>query len=80
MYFKVVIESGHVGAGKSGQDVCYMEADSADDLLAMIKDYPALKSKESFGAISMVTPVDKQEYEREKVLEWKRRYISRLHV
>lgn len=80
MYFKIVVESDNARAGKSQEAVCYVEADSTDDLFTMMKDYPGLKSKENCGDISMVKPVDKQEYETGKVLEWKRKYLSRLHI
>ena len=80
MYFKVIIELGNIGAGKSHGAVCYVEADSTENLFTMMKDYPGLKSKENCKGISIVKPVGKQEYETGKILEWKREYISRLHI
>ena len=80
MYFKAIIESGHIGPGKSYEKVCYVEADSIVELFTMMKNYPGLKSKENCNGISMVKPVDKQEYEMGKILEWKREYIRRLRI
>ena len=80
MYFKVTIESGHMGAGKSYEKVCYVKADNVADVFTRMKDYPDLKSKETCKGISMVKPVEKQEYETGKILEWKREYIRRLHI
>ena len=78
MYFKVIIESGHIGPGKANETVYYVEADSTVDLFAMMKSQLALKSKGS--AITMVKPVDAQEYETEKIVAWKREYISHLRI
>ena len=80
MYFKVTIESGDIEDGTLNESVCYVEADSTDDIFTMMKDYPGLKSKEKCKGISMIKPLDKQEYETEKILEWKREYISRLRI
>ena len=76
MYFKVIIDSGHIGAGKSYEKVCYVKADSIVNLFTMMKNYPGLKSKESGKGIKMVKSVNEQEYEAGKVVEWKREYIK----
>ncbi len=78
MYFKVIIESGHIGTGKACETVYYVEADSTVDLFAMMKNHLGLKSKGS--AITLVKPVDAQEYETGKIVAWKREYISRLRI
>ena len=80
MYFKVFIESDHIGTGKACETVYYVEADSTVELFAMMKNYLGLKSKESSKAITMVKPVNEQEYETGKVVEWKREYISHLRI
>lgn len=80
MYFKVIIESGHIGTGKDCETVYYVEADSTVELFTMMEKYLGLKSKGSSKAITMVKPVDGQEYETGKIVEWKREYISRLSI
>ena len=80
MYFKVFIESAHIGTGKANETVYYVEADSTVGLFAMMKNHLAPKSKGSSKTITMVKSVNEQEYEAGKILTWKREYIGRLRT
>lgn len=63
MYFKVVLEGGHAGAGRSYEMVRYFEAENAIVLLKYLETYPALKHKGTFRGISLIKPVSREEYE-----------------
>ncbi|MBE9536860.1 MAG: PilZ domain-containing protein [Proteobacteria bacterium] len=80
MYFKVLLEGGHVGAGKSFEMVRYFEAENAIVLLKYLESYPALKSKSRGGGITLVKPVSKDEYLAKKDLETNDPYKKRQHV
>ena len=78
MYYKILMEHGHMGAGKSLDVVRYIEADNVEILFDELKSWPGLKAKESGRPVSMVKPISRQEFEVGKVLEFKRKYIGGL--
>ena len=77
MYYKVLMELGHMGAGKSNEVVRYFKADNLATLFKTLKQYPGMKSKGLSNGVLMVEPITRQAYETGKVLEWKRDYVSR---
>jgi len=77
MYYKVLMELGHVGAGRSNEAVRYFEANNLGALLRTLKQYPGLKSKGRNKGILMLESINRQAYEKGKLLEWKRDYVSR---
>jgi len=77
MYFKVIIETGHVGAGKSCEKVCFIDAPNTVDLFVMMQRYPGLKSKRSGRYISLIKSITKDEYESGKI--FKSRVSQELH-
>ena len=62
MYYKVLMELGHMGAGKSIEIVRYFEADDAVSLFNRLKHYPAIKSKKCGLGIGMIEAVTGEEY------------------
>ena len=76
MYYKVLMEQGHMGAGTGRDLFCYVEAENVEGLFDKFKTRPGLKAKVSGRAVSMVKPISRQEFELGKVLEFKRKYIS----
>jgi len=80
MYFKVVLEGGHAGAGKSFEMVRYLEAENAIVLLKYLETYPALKFKSTGRGITLVQPVSKEEYLAEKDIERNDPYSTRQYV
>lgn len=64
MYYKVTIEVGHMGAGKSKELVRYLEAESPVDIMGKLKHFPGLKSKGTAKGISLVKPISREEYEK----------------
>ena len=80
MYFKVILEGGHVGAGKSFEMVRYFEAENAIVLLKYLESYPALKFKSRGAGITLVKPISKEEYLLKKDLERNDPYPERKYV
>ncbi len=62
MYFKLVMEAGHVGAGKSCDMVRYFEGDDIFGVFAGSRRMPRLKKKESGIGIKLIKEISRQEY------------------
>ena len=60
MYFRVVVECGHVGAGKSVEAVRYWQARNVSHALSSASTMPRAKRK--LRTVKSVTPISKQEY------------------
>jgi hypothetical protein len=76
MYFKLVMEAGHVGAGKSYDMVRYFEDD--DIFCVLAKSYiPRVKRKEFGGGIKFVKEISWREYVTGKRRERKDPYLNR---
>ncbi|MDT8317753.1 MAG: hypothetical protein RQ824_07160 [bacterium] len=80
MYFKVTIESGYIETERACETQYYVEADSTVELFTIIENYIGLKSRGRGETITMVKPVNEQEYEIGKVVVWKREYIKHLPI
>lgn len=77
MFFKLVMEGGHVGAGKSYEMVRYFEADDISCVLDKSLHSPRLKKKESAGGIKLIKEVSWREYIRGKKKERRDPYLNR---
>lgn len=62
MYFKLVMEGGHVGAGKSYEMVRYFEGDDIFSVLAKSFHTPRVKKKEFGGGIKLIKEISWREY------------------
>jgi len=62
MYFKLVMEAGHVGAGKSCDMVRYFEGDDIFGIFAGSRHIPRLKKKESGNGIKLIKEISRREY------------------
>ena len=62
MYFKVVVECGHVGAGKSLETVRYWQAKSASHALLSASFLPRAKRK-NLSAVKSVIPISREEFD-----------------
>jgi hypothetical protein len=76
MYFKLVMEGGHVGAGKSYEMVRYFEDDDIFCVLAKSR-IPRVKKKEFGGGIKFVKEISWREYVTGKRRERKDPYLNR---
>jgi hypothetical protein len=77
MYFKLVMEASHVGAGKSCDMVSYFEGDDIFGVLARSRRIPRLKKKESGGGIKLIKEISQQEYIYGKGREGVNPYFNR---
>ncbi len=78
MFFKVVMDGGHMGSGKSCEFVRYFEAEVAMDLFDLLRAFPGLKNKDSALGIRLVQAIDEDEFERGKLAEKQDPYYSRV--
>ena len=62
MYFKLVMEVGHVGAGKGCDMVRYFEGDDIFGFLAKSRHVPRLKKKGFGDSIKLIKEISRQEY------------------
>lgn len=62
MCFKLVMEAGHVGAGKSCDMVRYFEGDDIFGVLARSRRIPRLQKKGSGGGIKLIKEIFWREY------------------
>ena len=62
MYFRVIVECGHVGAGKSFEAVRYWQAKSTTHALSSASDLPRAKRK-NLTVVKSVVPITRREYD-----------------
>jgi hypothetical protein len=77
MYFKLVMEAGHVGAGKSCDMVRYFEGDDIFGVLARSRSIPRLKKKDFVGRIKLIRDISRREYIHGKGQERRNPYLNR---
>jgi len=62
MYFRVIVECGHVGAGKSFEAVRYWQAKSTTHALSSASGLPRAKRK-NLTVVKSVVPITRREYD-----------------
>jgi len=62
MYYKLILESGHVGAGKSLETVRYFRGENLIDMFNMAARIPRVKGKNRGTGVKMVQSVSREEY------------------
>ena len=77
MYFKLVMEGGHVGAGKSYEMVRYFEGNDIFGVLARSRFVPRLKKKEFGNGIKFIKEISWREYLTGKGREKRDPYLNR---
>jgi hypothetical protein len=76
MYFKLVMEAGHVGAGKSCDMVRYFEGGGIFGILASSRSTPCLKKKEAGVGIKLIKEISRREYIHGKGREKRDPYLN----
>jgi hypothetical protein len=76
MYFKLVMEAGHVGAGKSCDMVRYFQGNDIFGILARSRSLPRLKKKESGNGIKFIKEISRREYIHGKGQQRKDPYLN----
>ena len=77
MFFKLILEAGHVGAGKSYDMVRYFRAKDIVSVMESALKTPRVKKKEGGRCIKLITPITEREYLEGKRTEAKNPYLSR---
>ena len=77
MYYRVLMEGGHLGAGKSYDMVRYFQADSLLSVFDILSHLPRLKAKGMSKSVKRIETVSKQEYVQGRYVEKKSRYLTR---
>jgi len=62
MYYKLILENGHVGAGKSLETVRYFRGGNPVDMFSLAARVPRVKGKNSGTGVKMVQSVSRDEY------------------
>ncbi len=62
MFFKLILEGGHVGAGKSYEVVRYLEGRDIISVLFSASHFPRVKKKNSRKGIKLIQEITQREY------------------
>jgi len=62
MYFKLILENGHIGSGKSLEVVRYFRGENPVDVFNAAARLPRIKGKDRGTGVKMVQAVSKEEY------------------
>ena len=76
MFFKLILEGGHLGAGKSYDIVRYFRGKDIVSVLTWAFHIPRAKKKESGKGIKMIKEISKKEYVLGKMKERKDPYLN----
>lgn len=77
MYYKVLMEGGHMGAGKSYDMTRYFKADGLVSVLDILKKMPRLKAKGFSRAVKEIAAVSREEFFEGKKREDRDNYLTR---
>ena len=64
MYYKAIIECGHMGAGKAVDTVRYFRADNTVDLFSAAARIPRAKGKTLGTGVKLLEKISHEEYTR----------------
>lgn len=62
MYYKLILESGHIGAGKSIETVRYFRGENTVDIFGIASRIPRVKGKNRCTGVKLVQSVSRDEY------------------
>ena len=62
MYYKIIMEQGHMGAGKSFEMVRYLEADGLETLINRLRYFPASKAKGAGKSLKLLKSITREEF------------------
>ena len=78
MFFKLILEGGHLGAGKSYDIVRYLKGRDILSVLSWAFHIPRAKKKESGKGIKLIKEISEKEYLLGKKREKKDPYLNPL--
>lgn len=77
MYYKVMMEGGHMGAGKSYDMTRYFQADNLVSILDKLKKVSRLKGKGFSRSVKEIAAVSREEFSWGKKMEGRDNYLKR---
>lgn len=76
MFFKLILESGHVGAGKSYDMVRYIEGKDIFSVLSTASRFPRVKKKGNRKGIKLIQEITRREYLQGRMRERDDPYLN----
>ncbi len=76
MFFKLILESGHVGAGKSYEMVRYLEGRDIFSVLFSASHFPRVKKKRHWKGIKLIQEITRREYLQGRMREREDPYLN----
>ena len=76
MFFKLILESGHMGAGKSYEMVRYLQGRDIFSVLLSASHFPRVKKKGSRKGIKLIQEITRREYLRGRMREREDPYLN----
>ncbi len=76
MFFKLVLESGHVGAGKSYEMVRYLQGNDIFSVMFSASHFPRVKKKRYRKGIKLIQEITKGEYIQGRMREREDPYLN----
>ena len=76
MFFKLILEGGHVGAGKSYEVVRYLEGRDIISVLFSASHFPRVKKKRSRKGIKLIQEITQREYHQGRRREREDPYLN----
>jgi hypothetical protein len=76
MFFKLILESGHVGAGKSYDMVRYLEGRDIFSVLFSASHFPRVKKKRHSKGIKLIQEITRGEYLQGRMREREDPYLN----
>ena len=64
MFFKLVLEKGHVGAGNGLDTVRYFRAQDPVEMFTIASRLPRVKGKANGTGVKLIEKISREEYER----------------
>ncbi len=77
MYYRLVLENGHMGAGKSIDTVRYFRAENPVDLFSAVARIPRVKGKGSATGVKLIEPITRDQYEQGVAMTQDNPYLAR---
>ncbi len=76
MFFKLILESGHVGAGKSYEMARYLEGRDIFSVLFSASHFPRVKKKRHGKGIKLIQEITRREYLQGRMREREDPYLN----
>lgn len=76
-YFEIILENGHMGAGKGYEVTRYFKGKDAISVISKIRRLPRIKKRHTIEAVKFLRAITREEYIKGKIGEFKNTYLWR---